>query len=188
MQFQAKRPLQLHREDNRTPAPDWGTNKVCPQVREGKWWEQFKNCLQRYIGPLSTPEKRRLETLATKSKKALWFTECFRLQLDSLQLTDSQGQKYALKISPDSDVSPTAKQIPPPPLSPPVTPTHLLHPHRASKSSPPPHGSSTAAYLTRTSARWKQYCFSWTRFLLGMPLFTNWACLNPTSSNSVGTS
>ena len=44
---------------------------------------------------------------------------------------DGKGQKYALKISPDPDVSPTAKQTPP------VTPTHLLHPHRASKSSPP---------------------------------------------------
>ena len=127
----------------RTPVPEWGTNKVRPQVREGKWWEHFKNRLQRCIGPLSMTEKKETrKTLATKSKKALWFTECFGLQLDSLQLSDGKGQKYALKISPDSDVSPTAKQIPPPPpLSPPVT----------------PQSPSSPQILQEQSTIWKQY-------------------------------
>ena len=46
--------------------------------------------------------KRRLQALGTRARKALWFAQCFGLELDSLEFLDSKGQRYGWK----ADVTP----------------------------------------------------------------------------------
>ena len=44
------------------------------------------------IGDLSKrQQKRRLQALGTRAQKALWFAQCFGLELDSLEFLDNKG-------------------------------------------------------------------------------------------------
>ena len=79
---------------------------------------------------------RRLETVATRAKKALWFTKQFGLELDSLQVRDIRGNEYRVKISPSHTSNSTA-QLP----TPPATPTH-----QAANSSPSSNSTPTVTH------------------------------------------
>ena len=50
------------------------------------------------IGDLSKwLQKRRLQALGTRAQKALWFAQCFGLELNSLEFLDNKGQRYGWK-------------------------------------------------------------------------------------------
>ena len=52
------------------------------------------------IGDLSKrQQKRQIEALGTRAKKVLWFARHFGLELDRLEFSDSNGQKYGWSTS-----------------------------------------------------------------------------------------
>lgn len=43
----------------------------------------------------SKQKKRRIQALSNRAKKALWFSKCFGLELDSITFSDENGHKYS---------------------------------------------------------------------------------------------
>ena len=42
-------------------------------------------------------QKRRVEAVATRGEKALWFAQCFGLKIETLEFSDRKGQTYGWK-------------------------------------------------------------------------------------------
>ena len=57
---------------------------------------------------------RRIEALGTRTKKALWFARHFGLELDRLEFSDSNGQKYGWSTSSSLEATCAVSQETPP--------------------------------------------------------------------------
>ena len=59
--------------------------------------ENFPRSMKDVTDLSKRQQKRRVEAVATRAEKALWFAQCFGLKIESLEFSDRKGQTYDWK-------------------------------------------------------------------------------------------
>lgn len=82
-------------------------NEIHQSRRRKNYFKQLEPTTIKDFQELSKHQKkRRVEALSTRAKKALWFSRCFGLVLESLSFTDENKEKYSISSSETSASSP----------------------------------------------------------------------------------